>query len=62
MKKKKRRKIRIRVCPICQSRNIRLSSSLDGWLTPEIYICEDCGYKGPIYLELQVDEEDVKGD
>ncbi len=53
----KKRKIRIKVCPVCGSRKIRLSSSLDGWLTPEIYICEECGYRGPIYLELQIEAD-----
>lgn len=58
-----KRKIRIKVCPVCGSRKLRLSSPLDGWLTPEVYICEECGYRGPIYLELQLEEkEDDKRD
>lgn len=55
-------KIRIKICPICESRNLRLSSQFDGWLIPEIYICPDCGYRGPIYIELQIDEENIVGD
>ncbi len=54
--------IRIRVCPICESRNIRKSSTFDGWLLPEQYICLDCGYRGPIYMEIQIDEEELKRD
>ncbi len=50
--------IRIKVCPICESRNLRLSSTFDGWLLPEQYICGDCGYRGPIYMEIQIDESD----
>ncbi len=52
--------IRIKVCPICESRNLRLSSQFDGWLVPEMYVCPDCGYKGPIYLEIQIDEKELE--
>ena len=51
--------IRIKACPICGSRKLERSSSFDGWLIPEQYICLECGYKGPIYLEIQVDEEEI---
>lgn len=43
----------IKVCPVCHSPKIKLSSIFDGWLTPEVYICMDCGYKGPIVLEIE---------
>jgi len=52
--------IRVKACPICGSTNIRRSSSFDGWLLPENYICEDCGYQGPVYMELQIDEEELR--
>lgn len=42
------------MCPVCHSPKIKLSSIFDGWLTPEVYICMDCGYKGPIVLEIEV--------
>ena len=58
--KKKKKTIRIKVCPICGSRNIKLSSAFDGWLTPETYICLQCGYSGPIVLELQIDPKELK--
>ncbi|HDM23410.1 MAG TPA: hypothetical protein ENG22_00500 [Candidatus Bathyarchaeota archaeon] len=47
----------IRVCPRCHSPDIALSTKFDGWLTPEIYVCKRCGYRGPIYLEISVEEE-----
>jgi len=50
--------MKIKVCPICFSPRIRKSSPFDGWLTPAIYICEDCGYRGPIYAEIEVDEDE----
>ncbi|MEM1538981.1 MAG: hypothetical protein QXK33_01010 [Candidatus Bathyarchaeia archaeon] len=40
-------------CPKCGSPNIRLSSSLDYWLTPKKYVCENCGYFGPVVMELE---------
>ena len=40
-------------CPRCASSNIKLSSSLDFWLTPQKYICFDCGYTGSIVMELE---------
>jgi len=43
-------------CPRCGSRKIRLSSSLDYWLTPKKYLCENCGYIGPIIMELEKEE------
>ncbi|MDW8041033.1 MAG: hypothetical protein RMJ03_06420 [Nitrososphaerota archaeon] len=44
-------------CPICGSPKIRLSSSLDYWLTPKKYICENCGYYGSIIMELELKEK-----
>jgi len=46
-----------KLCPRCGSSKLRLSSRFDIWLTPEQYICESCGYKGPIVME--VGEEDL---
>jgi transcription elongation factor Elf1 len=44
-------------CPRCLSPKINLSSSLDIWLTPQNYFCQNCGYKGPIIMELEKEEE-----
>ncbi|MGQ9545199.1 MAG: hypothetical protein ACUVQX_05380 [Candidatus Bathycorpusculaceae bacterium] len=43
-------------CPRCGSPKIHLSSSLDYWLTPKKYVCENCGYTGPIVMELEKEE------
>jgi predicted RNA-binding Zn-ribbon protein involved in translation (DUF1610 family) len=45
-------------CPKCGSPRIRLSSSFDAYprmygLTPGKYICGDCGYEGPVVMELE---------
>jgi predicted RNA-binding Zn-ribbon protein involved in translation (DUF1610 family) len=43
-------------CPRCGSPKIRLHSSLDVGLTPKKYICENCGYVGPIIMELEKED------
>jgi predicted RNA-binding Zn-ribbon protein involved in translation (DUF1610 family) len=43
-------------CPRCGSSKIHLSSSLDYWLTPIKYVCDNCGYVGPIIMELEKEE------
>jgi len=45
-------------CPKCGSSKLRLSSSFDVYprmygLTPVQYVCENCGYRGPIAMELE---------
>jgi len=45
-------------CPKCGSPRIHLSGSLDYWLTPKKYVCEDCGYVGPIVMEIEKEENE----
>jgi len=47
----------VRCCPRCGSPKIKLSSKFDIWLTPEQYVCENCGYKGPVVLEKERKKE-----
>ncbi|MEM1659849.1 MAG: hypothetical protein QXR17_01695 [Candidatus Bathyarchaeia archaeon] len=42
-------------CPKCGSPEIHLSSSLDYWLTPKKYVCDKCGYSGPLIMEVEED-------
>ena len=51
--------MKVRVCPICLSPKIKKATPFDGWLIPETYVCEDCGYRGPIYLELEIEEGEL---
>jgi uncharacterized Zn finger protein len=45
-------------CPRCCSPKINPHSGLDFWgLTPKKYVCENCGYVGPIIMELEKEEE-----
>jgi predicted RNA-binding Zn-ribbon protein involved in translation (DUF1610 family) len=48
-------------CPKCASPKINLSSSLEIWLLPKKYLCENCGYIGPIVMELEKEEESENG-
>jgi len=45
-------------CPRCASSKISLFSSLDIWLTPKKYVCGDCGYVGPVVMELEKTEKE----
>ncbi|RLI05893.1 hypothetical protein DRO26_00840 [Candidatus Bathyarchaeota archaeon] len=40
-------------CPRCGSLKVYPSSWLNGWLTPPQYVCEKCGYKGPILMKIE---------
>ena len=46
-------------CPKCCAPDLKTYSGfagMDMWLTPRKYICEKCGYVGPIYMELEKEE------
>jgi len=58
LKTLKRRKPSLIYCPRCASQNIHLSSGFDYWLTPKKYFCENCGYLGPIIMELEKEEDE----
>ena len=45
-------------CPKCGNPEIRLTNSLDGWLTPEKYLCEKCGYYGSLIMVLEKNGEE----
>ncbi len=57
----KRRKPTKKYCPKCGNPHIRLSSKFDLWLLPETYVCEACGYKGSIVLELEEGKQESEG-
>jgi len=62
LKRKKLREPTLNFCPRCRSSKIKVSSSFDAYprmygLTPRQYVCEDCGYRGPIVLELEEEEK-----
>jgi len=53
---------RVLVCPRCGSTRVHLSSRLDAWLTPKKYFCEDCGYVGPVIMEVEKEELEKRRD
>jgi len=56
----KRSQPKPKLCPRCASPKLRLSSRFDIWLFPEQYVCENCGYKGPIVMELEKEGTEQK--
>jgi len=49
---------RMIICHRCGSTRLSLSSKMDAWLTPKMYVCADCGYMGPIILEIEKEEKE----
>jgi hypothetical protein len=45
-------------CPRCGCPKLSLSSSLDYWLTPQKYLCSECGYLGTVFMVLEKEEEE----
>ncbi|MGC8962140.1 MAG: hypothetical protein ACP5K1_06860 [Candidatus Bathyarchaeia archaeon] len=58
---KRGRKGIISICPKCGYPRIHQLNSLGGWLTPPIYICDKCGYAGPILLEIEGEAMAARG-
>jgi hypothetical protein len=52
LKNLKRQKSGIQCCPKCGSPSIFGLGSLDGWLLPTQFTCEECGYSGYLLMEL----------
>ena len=59
-KNTKHRKATPIFCPCCCSPKIQLNSSLDLWLTPRQYHCENCGYTGILVMELEEDNQQTE--
>jgi len=47
---------KIIVCPRCGSTQLRLTSKMAAWLTPKKYFCANCGYVGPIVMEIEKED------
>jgi len=60
----KKTKFEGKVCPVCGSGSFVHSGTFSGWTLPGVhtaqkYLCKNCGYTGPIIIELQ-SEGDVE--
>ena len=47
----------VKLCPKCTA-PLSTGSKLGGWLIPQDYYCEKCGYRGTVYLEKTIERED----
>jgi predicted RNA-binding Zn-ribbon protein involved in translation (DUF1610 family) len=56
----KHKKSGFQLCPKCGSPSILGVGSLDGWLLPTKFTCEDCGYSGYLLMELDESKEPKK--
>lgn len=43
----------VKLCPRCMQ-PLQKGSKFGGWLIPQDYYCEKCGYRGVVYLEKSV--------
>jgi transposase-like protein len=57
LKNIKRRKPSAIYCPRCASPKIHLLNGLYYGFVPHKYVCENCGYVGPIVMELEKEED-----
>jgi len=58
LKHKKVGEATINVCPKCGSKKISDTNSWLYGITPRQYVCAECGYTGPIVMELTKTEEE----
>ena len=50
---------RLKLCPRCLS-PLTLGGKLGGWLLPQDYICNKCGYTGTVFLEGTPDIDETE--
>lgn len=57
--KRRNLKAKEKLCPQCLGK-LTIIGELSGWLVPEEYVCEKCGYHGHASLERVLEEPDPK--
>ena len=50
-------KIKAYMCPRCGSLKVKPLTPLSGVITPQQYICEDCGYISTVFLVVEINVE-----
>jgi transcription elongation factor Elf1 len=55
----KRGKVGLDACPRCGSINVSVIT-VTGYITQNIYVCNDCGFQNSLFLELFKDEGEGK--
>jgi C4-type Zn-finger protein len=53
---KKEHRGKIRICPVCKKPTLGPADNISGWMTAEVFACSNCGYRGPICIEVDPDE------
>ncbi|MEM2873831.1 MAG: hypothetical protein QW063_00015 [Candidatus Nanoarchaeia archaeon] len=53
--------VKIPICPRCKNPNIYLSNPAAGWLLPEQWVCDKCGYIGYVVQEIDTADLEKKG-
>lgn len=53
----KRRSRVLMICPVCGKSGIRPGASLGYGVFPVTYVCDECGYRGNLVVEVEEDEE-----
>ncbi|MGA2572692.1 MAG: hypothetical protein ABSF36_00630 [Candidatus Methanomethylicaceae archaeon] len=51
----KRGKVGLDACPRCGSLNVSVITTT-GYITQNIYVCNDCGFQNSLFLELVKDD------
>ena len=47
---------RIRLCPFCKKPTLGPADNISGWMTPDVFSCSNCGYRGQLCIEVDPDE------
>jgi predicted RNA-binding Zn-ribbon protein involved in translation (DUF1610 family) len=55
--KRRSLKAKEKLCPQCLGKLVVIGE-LSGWLVPEEYVCEKCGYHGRVSLERGLSEDE----
>ena len=53
---------KVRICPKCRKPRLKSMMNVSGWLAPPLFECLNCGYVGPIFLEIDSDNNDSELD
>ncbi len=56
MKRGNRSQNVVRVCPICLDNTLSIEPGFLTFIVPSTYSCATCGYKGPIFAEVPVED------
>ncbi|MEM3365063.1 MAG: hypothetical protein QXM93_01445 [Candidatus Methanomethyliaceae archaeon] len=52
----KRGKVRPKACPRCGSMNVSVLT-MTGYISQPTYLCNNCGFQGNIFLEIEKEEK-----